>query len=172
MMRPPATIKDWLSLDEMFQWVQTAPDKSTYKCRMAIWLTHTGKIHAEKVALIVGASKQAVWLWIRQYNDSGPLGLERHGRGGRRWGFLSRQQERELLTPLIRRARTEPPIKVATVQQMVEERLQRKVSKSYIYRLLHRNGWTDTSRESRAPSGHQDSPDTFSKFSKPWLRRN
>jgi len=171
-MRPPATIKDWLSLDEMFQWVQTAPNKSVSKSRMAIWLTHTGKIHAEKVASILGVSKQAVWLWIRQYNARGPLGLERHGRGGRRWGFLSRSEERELLTPLIRRARSGLPIKVAAVQQMVEDKLQKKVSKSYIYKLLHRTVWTDASGESQPASGQQDTPDTFSKFSKPWRSRD
>jgi transposase len=172
MMRPPATIKDWLSLDEMFQWVHTAPDESTSKCRMAIWLTHTGKIHAEKVAAILGVSKQAIWLWIRQYNDQGPSGLERHGRGGRRWGFLSQQEETELMVPLIRGVRSGHFIKAAAVQRMVEDKLQHKVSKSYIYKLLHRHGWADIPGQSLPKTRLKESPDTFSKLSKPWQRRN
>jgi transposase len=171
-MRPPATIKDWLSLDEMFQWVQSAPDEPTSKCRMAIWLTHTGKIHAAKVATILGVSKQAVWLWIRQYNDRGPDGLERHGRGGRRWGFLSQQEETELLSPLIRRVRSGHLIKAATVQRLVEDRLQQKVSKSYIYKLLHRHGWGGNPLQSHLKSKSPESTDTFSKLSKPWLRHD
>ena len=171
-MRPPATIKDWQTINEMFRWVQKAPDESASKCRMAIWLTRTGKIHAEKVGMILGVSKQAVWLWIRQYNEKGPPGLERHGRGGRRWGFLSPQEETELLAPLFRRARSGAPVKPASVQQIVEDKLRRKVSKSYIDKLLRRHGWADLSGQSQRKMGVQASPDTFSTLSKPWLRRD
>ena len=170
MMRPPATIKDWLSLDKMFQWVQTAPDEASYKCRMSIWLTHTGKMHAAKIAMILGVSKQAVWLWIQQYNEHGPPGLERHGRGGRRWGFLSPQEEKTLLTPLLRRKRSGHLIKASLVQQMVEAHLRQKVSKSYIYKLLNRHGWADLSGQSPMPIEPTDVPDTFGTLSKPWLR--
>ncbi len=169
-MRPPATIKDWLSITKMFQWVQNAPDESVYKCRMAIWLTHTGKLHADKVAGILGVSKQAVWLWIRQYNEEGPSGLERPGRGGRRWGFLSRQEERDMLTPLLQQAQAGHVVKPRIVQAMVEHRLQRKVSKSYIYKLLNRNSITDVTGMSRSKDTAKESPDTFGKISKPWLR--
>lgn len=172
MMRPPATIKDWLSIDEMFQWVQSAPNQSVYKCRMAIWLTHTGRIHAAKVALILGVSKQAVWLWIKQYNAQGPAGLERPGRGGRRWGFLTPQEEKELLAPLWRRARAGPPVSVAAVQQLVEDKLHRGVSKSYIYKLLQRNGWAERSGRSSPKTPVKELPDTFSTLSKPWLRQD
>ncbi|MCP4452210.1 MAG: hypothetical protein GY809_12160 [Planctomycetes bacterium] len=169
-MRPPATIKAWLSLDKMFQWVQTAPDEPTYKCRMAIWLTHTGKMHASKVAMTLGVSKQAVWLWIRQYNECGPPGLERHGRGGRRWGLLSQQEEKALLAPLLRRIRGGHQIKVAIVQHMVEEKLNQSVSKSYIYKLLKRHGWTDVAGMSHGAAASEQGSDTFSTLSKPWQR--
>lgn len=169
-MRPPATIKDWLTLDKMFQWVQAAPDEPTYKCRMAIWLTHTGKMHAGKVAMILGVSKQAVWLWIRQYNETGPPGLDRHGRGGRRWGLLSPQEEKALLAPLVRRIRSGHPVKAAVVQQMVEEKLRQKVSKSYVYKLLKRHGWSDLAGQSLPSIKSTEVPDTFSTLSKPWLR--
>jgi len=171
-MRPPATIKDWQTINEMFRWVQEAPDESASKCRMAIWLTRTGKIHAEKVGMILGVSKQAVWLWIRQYNEKGPPGLERHGRGGRRWGFLSPEEETKLLTPLVHRARTGIPVKPVWVQQIVEDKLQRKVSKAYIYKLLLRHNWADLTGQSHRQVESQNSPDTFSTLSKPWLRRD
>ncbi len=169
-MRPPATIKDWLSITKMFQWVQNAPDESVYKCRMAIWLTHTGKLHADKVAGILGVSKQAVWLWIRQYNETGPSGLERPGRGGRRWGFLSRQEESDLLAPILQQARSGHVIRPRIVQAMVEKKLGRKVSKSYIYKLLHRHKAKNVTETSRDKSKPKESSDTFGKISKPWLR--
>lgn len=41
-----------------------------------------GFFHAQQVASILQVSKQAVWLWIGQYNTRGPEGLARTGRGG------------------------------------------------------------------------------------------
>ena len=40
------------------------------------------------------------WLWIGQYNRQGPAGLQRKGRGGRRWAFLTLDQEQDLLATL------------------------------------------------------------------------
>jgi len=154
----------------MFQWVQSAPDKPAYKCRMAIWLTHTGKLHAEKVADILYVSKQAIWLWIRQYNEQGPKGLNRHGRGGRRWGLMSPQEEKQLLTPLLRQMRAGSTLKPRVVQETVEAKLQRRVSKAYIYKLLKRHGWEDLKGTAPMKTTIADTADTFGTLSKPWLR--
>ncbi|MHC4396565.1 MAG: helix-turn-helix domain-containing protein [Planctomycetota bacterium] len=169
-MRQPAAIKSWLSIEKMFQWLQDAPDESSYKRRMSIWLTHTGKLHANKVAKTLGVSTQAVWLWIRQYNARGPEGLKRRGRGGRRWGFLTTQQESELLKPFIRRARLGSPPKPAEIKQSIEQKLQRKVSAPYIYRLLHRHRWAEIIAQSRQYAPSEAVQDDFKKFSRPWLR--
>jgi len=154
----------------MFQWVQNAPDQAAYRCRMAVWLTHTGRLHAAKVAHILGVSKQAVWLWVRQFNEQGPEGLERNGRGGRRWGLMTLSQEGELLRPLIKLARSGRAPKPEAVKQIVEDKLQRKVSKSYIYKLLRRHGWADTLRQAQSPTSPSGDSDTFDRLAKPWLR--
>ena len=169
-MRPPARIRDWLEINKMFQWLQSAADEASYKRRMAIWLTHTGKLHANKVAEILGVSEQSVWLWVRQYNNRGPAGLERKGRGGRRWGFMSVEEETELLRPLIRKARSGNPPKPSTVKDIIEEKLKRKVSMSYVYHLLKRQGWADILAQSHLMAKPSDLPDTFEKLSRPWLR--
>ena len=91
-MRSAANIKAWQSKAEMLAWVQAASDKPAYCRRTAIWLTCTAKLHAHKVADMLGVSKQAVWLWIRQYNEKGPKGLDRKGRGGPRKVVLSDKQ--------------------------------------------------------------------------------
>lgn len=169
-MRPPAEIKDWLPIGQMFQWLQEAPNEAAHKRRMAIWLTHTGNLHAHQVADILGISTQAVWLWIRQYNQAGPAGLQRHGRGGRRWGFLTAQQEAELLAPLTRKARAGHPPKPAAIRQIIQEMLGRPVSMSYVYRLLSRHNWADTLARSRPRKAPRSSPETFAEFSQLWQR--
>jgi transposase len=80
-MRNPSELAPWFSPEELLAWVQEAGDKAAYQKRLAIWLTHAGPFHAGEVARYLGVSKQAVWLWVGQYNKLGPDGLERPGRG-------------------------------------------------------------------------------------------
>ena len=92
-MRKPATIHPWLSPKDLQTWVREAHGDDEYQRRLAIRLTYIGPFPAHHVATLLGASKQAVWLWVSQYNRRGPQGLERAGRGGRRWAYLSWEEE-------------------------------------------------------------------------------
>lgn len=169
-MRQPGRIEPHLSVEKMFQWLQRAPDQSSHKKRMAIWLTFTGKIHAPKVAEILGVSTQAVWLWISQYNSKGPDGLKRKGRGGRRWAFLSREQEAKILEPFLKRARLGNFARAAEVKPVVERALGRSVSMSYIYRMLRRNGWSEAIAQSHPVAKSATKEYDFRKISQPWRR--
>ncbi len=169
-MRPAAVIKSWLSVEKMFGWLQDAPDEASYKMRMAIWLTYTGKLHAHKIAEILGVSTQAVWLWIRQYNAVGSAGLDREGRGGRRWGFLTAQEEAGLLKPFLRKARTGYRAKPAIIKNVIEQKLGKKVSMAYIYRLLSRHGLGEIVARSKRYTDLKASQDSFQKLSHPWGR--
>jgi transposase len=171
-MRIPAHIKPWLSVEKMFGWLQNAPNEASYKRRMAIWLTYTGKLHAPKVAEILGVSTPSIWQWVRQYNTYGPKGLERKGRGGRRWGFMSLHEESELLKPMMKKASLSNPLKATQIKLLVEKKLGRKVSKPYIYRMLSRHGWYDKIAQSRLPAKHSIHHDDFQAISRPWLRQD
>ncbi|MBN1436219.1 MAG: helix-turn-helix domain-containing protein [Sedimentisphaerales bacterium] len=156
-MRPPASIKPYLTQAEMFLWLQQSPDPAAYRRRLAISLTDGGQLNAAQVAKVLGASTQAVRLWIKQYNTYGPEGLRRQGRGGRRWAFLSQQDEAEL----IQQAKTltqKPSVSlVPTLQELINHKLQRNVSRSYVYRLLKRHGGL---RRTRSTEPSQTSPIT------------
>ncbi len=169
-MRPPARIKPHLSIDEMFQWLQNAPDEDAHKRRMAIWLTHTGNLYAKQVAKVLGVSVQAVWLWIHQYNDQGPSGLERTGRGGRRWGFLTPEQETELLRPYIRKLRDGVITRPSEIKEVVEHKLGRAVSMPYVYRLLQRHQWAEIIAQSGSIATAEKGADAYWKVARPWLR--
>ncbi len=169
-MRQPAQIKDWLSIEKMFQWLQGAPDESSYKRRMAIWLTYTGKLHANKVAEILDVSLHAVRLWISQYNTKGPSGLDRKGRGGRRWSYLTASVEAELLKPFIRKVRAGENPKPASLKPIIEQKLGRKVSMPYIYRLLSRHNLAQEIAQSHPITAAADAENDFRQYSRPWLR--
>ncbi len=164
-MRPPAKIKPWLTDEKMFAWAQAAGKLSEKKRREAILLTHSRKLHAFEVAKTLGVSLYTVRLWISQYNRLGPKGLERAGRGGRRWAFLTHAQEAEILKPYIHQARLGKPPRAKTIKEALEKQLGKKISLPYVYRLLGRHNWSRIIAQSRLK---RTGPDNFRKYAQPW----
>ena len=140
-MRPPAKLEPWFTADQLVAWVQEAPDKASYQRRLAVWLTHLGPFPAAQVAAMLGVSTQAVWKWVADYNRQGPEGLDREGRGGRRWGLLSVDEEQALLGRFATRARTGDIVSAKQLLPEICTAVGREVSLAYVYRLLHRQQW-------------------------------
>jgi transposase len=161
-MRPPAKIKDWLGPEEMLQWVKNTSCKAAFQRRISIWLTSMGRIHAHRVASMLGVSTPSVWLWIKLYNSHGPNGLEQKKKGGRNWAYLSIGREREILDDLIDQYQNRHIPNVFTIKKAVEHKLGRKVSTPYIYKLLKRHKW---------PYIYAQAKDTFAKYAQPWKRK-
>jgi len=140
-MSRSARLRAWLSTEELLNWLREAPDRESYQKRLAIWLTHIGPFHAHEVANMLGVSKQAVWLWIGQYNKQGPSGLERYGRGGRRWSYLSLKEEEEILKPFREKALLGEVVTATSIWPEISKAIGQEVSLAYVYRMLHRQGW-------------------------------
>ena len=140
-MRRPAHIRAWLSEKELQAWVRKARTREEYQRRIAVWMTLTGPFPAHRVAALLTVSKQAVWLWVGQYNRLGPTGLQRQGRGGRRRAYLSLPQEADLLRSLQTRAQRGEALTARQVREEVSKTTHKKVSISYVYRLFDRIGW-------------------------------
>jgi len=164
-MRPPASITPWLSTEEMQVWVREAPDKPSYQKRVAIWLAHLGEFAARQIADWLCVSKQAIWLWIGQYNRQGPEGLQRRGRGGRRWAYLSLEQEAAFLRQVERRALAGEVLTAKQLHASLVKTADREVSLGYVYRLLHRHGWRKLGPRPRHPQARQPAQERFKKNS-------
>lgn len=164
-MRPPASIYPWLSTEQMQAWVREAPDKPSYQRRLAVWLTHVGGLAAHAVAEFLCASKQAVWLWISQYNRQGPEGLDREGRGGRRWAYLSVAQEQALLESWQQQAAGGEVLTAKQLHARLEKAAGRKISLGYVYGLLHRHGWRKLGPRPRHPQAQEGAQRRFKKNS-------
>jgi len=164
-MRRPAQIQSWLSEDQMLAWMREAPDRASYQRRLAIWLTWIKALHAEEVAQMLGVSKQAVWLWIGQYNQKGPEGLQRSGRGGRRWSLLEWKEERRILEGWSQRAQQGEVITARQLLPVVEKALGEKISLAYVYKLLKRHGWRKTGPRPRHVKAHREVQEAFKKNS-------
>jgi transposase len=130
-----------LTTEELRDWVHDASDRNSYQRRLAIWLTHEGKFHAHKIADLLQVAEPSVWKWVGEYNRQGPEGLERTGRGGRRWAFLGWTEERAMLEELHVRAASGDVLTAKQMLDHIRERTGRDVSLGYVYKVLRRHGW-------------------------------
>jgi transposase len=164
-MRPPAHLESWLSSDGLALWVREAPDKASYQKRLAVWLTFL-QHPAHEVADLLQVSIPAVWLWVKQYNQRGPEGLIRQGRGGRRWSFLSVTEEEKLLASWEVRALRGEVLTAAQLQPEVEAKVGKPVSRDYVDRLLHRNQWRKLGPRPRHVKANPQAQEEFKKNSR------
>lgn len=134
-------VEPWLSELELLEWVRAAGSRAAYQRCLAVWITHLRQLPAREVATLLGVSTPAVWRWLSQYNDKGPAGLARQGRGGRRWAFLTLAQEQALLGTLQAEAGRGRVLTAKQIYGRVGREVGRPVSLDYVYRLLHRHGW-------------------------------
>src|SRR5487761_72318 len=140
-MRKPSSLSPWFTVEQLVAWVKEAPDKTAYQRRLAIWLTHLGDFAAHRVAELLAVSTQAVWKWVSEYNTLGPEGLERKGRGGRRWGLMSLEEERAFLAQYLATAEAGDLLTAKQLQAALSKAVGRPVKLDYVYRLLHRHDW-------------------------------
>jgi transposase len=161
-MKMPAQISPWLTDEQLANWVREAPSQDAYKKRLAIWLTRKGPFHAHRVSDLLQVSKQAVWLWIKQYNSGGPESLDRKGRGGRRRAYLSLEEERQLVDRLQQQVAKGQARKAKELLPEVLAAVGQNVSVAYVYRLMQRHERNERRRPApalrpqRADGGHDD----------------
>jgi len=165
-MRRPAEIEPWLRDGELMVWVREAPTRQDYQKRLAIWLTHAYRFHAEQIAGMLQVSVQAIWLWVGQYNKKGPTGLEGVGRGGRRWAFLSWADEEALLATFAARAGRGEVITAKAVWPEIQTTVGKTVSLDYVYRLLHRHRWRKMGPRPRHVQADTKAQEEFKKNSR------
>jgi len=164
-MRKPAQIKAWMSLEELASWVREAPTLEAYQKRLAIWLTKIGPYHAHQIADMLQVSIPAIWLWVKQYNRDGPQGLTRKGRGGRRWSYLSWEEEISFLASLEERALKGEVLTAPQILPELRKLVGKKVSLGYVYRLFHRHGWRELGPRPRHVKADRKSQEDFKKNS-------
>ena len=164
-MRLAAQIEPWLSLEDLQVWVREAPDKGAYQRRLAIWLTGVCRLPAHRVAESLCVSQQAVWLWIAQYNQQGPEGLGRRGRGGRRWAWLSWEEEERFLEKRQQAASQGQILTAPQLRAELEKLTAHRVSLAYVDRWLHRQGWRKLGPRPRHPQAPPAGQERFKKNS-------
>lgn len=156
--------------EELRELVIGAKDKETYQRWMAIWLSYKFKMKAEDVASALVVSVPAVWKWMSEFRNKGESGLERSGRGGRRWGLLSLEEESAWLKSLGEKAQSGLILTVPSLRVEVKKKVGEEVSDAYIYSLLHRHGWRKLSPRPKHPKSDPKKQEEFKKNCPAWFK--
>jgi transposase len=118
---------------------------------------------AEDIARHCGVSKATVHAVIASYNRQGVAAVETAGKGGRRSGYLSLEEEREFLAPFFERAEMGELATTEEIWRAFEARVGQQVDDSTIYRLLNRHGWRKLMPRPRHPKADLQAQEQFKK---------
>lgn len=161
------TLVNHLDQDEIRKRMVTSKEREQYRRWQSIFLTSKG-LQADIIAEYVGTTKGTVHQWVYQYNHDGPDGFTLRGRGGRRCGFLSLEEEAALLDSIRPRAEKGRILNAFAIKEQIEERLAKRVSKDYLYDLLHRHKWRKVMPRPQHPKADKEKQEEFKKNFRSW----
>lgn len=142
-------------------------DRWQFQRWQSLYLTSQG-LPARQVADYVGVSPGTVHQWIFQYNHQGAESLRLQGRGGRRFGLLTFQEEATLLESLRSQAEQGQVVAAFSLRALVEKKVEQTVSKDYLYDLLHRHGWRKVAPRPQHPRADPKKQAAFKKNFRSW----
>jgi len=134
-------VRPHMSEEELRARLKTTPDRKNAQKLLVILNAMVDPRPAEEIALHTGVSVHSVHCWISAYNRSGLEAILGPGTGGRRNGHMSREEEILFLKPFFESAAKGEITTIGQIKEALEERLDKPLHHSVVYRLLHRHGW-------------------------------
>ncbi len=162
-----ATLVNHLDRKELQKRMKLSGTKEQFQRWQSIFLTYRG-LSSTVVAEYVGTTPGTVHQWVFEYNHNGPDGFILQGRGGRRFGLLTIDEERDLLDKARSTAQKGRILTAGTLRAMVEDVVGNTVSKDYLYDILHRHGWRKVMPRPQHPKADEGKQEEFKKNSRSW----
>ena len=108
-----------------------------------LWLRHVLRLDSSRTAAFLRIHISTVRRICREFALNGtPTVYTREGRGGRRRGDLSFQEEADFISAYARSMDEGMIRNVPAFHREYESRVGRRVNKTTVYRLLERHGWS------------------------------
>ena len=126
---------------ELSRLLERAVSKAEYQRVLCVWLRAALGMSAIEIATALGWSTGSVHNLHSRYLREGASALVGRGRGGRRWAWLTVEEEEELLVAFADSAEQGGITEISAVQAALEQRVGQAVAKSTVYRLVARWGW-------------------------------
>ncbi len=135
-------IKKFLTDKELKLKMKSEELSEQFKRWQCIYIIQTQPgILGAQVADMLGISIHTVYSYVEKYNLNGPESLLLVGRGGRRWSYLSLDEEKALLKKLEKKAAKGLLPTAFDIRKTVETKVGKKVSDDYLWDLLNRHNW-------------------------------
>ena len=163
----PTKLMNHLDQEGLKKQMKASADREQFQRWQAIFLTSKG-LSSKVVAEYVGTTKGTVHQWVYQYNHNGSDGIFLQGRGGRRFGLLTLDEERDLLEQVRSKAEQGRILTAYAVKVHIEEKTGKAVSKDYLYDILHRHGWRKVMPRPKHPKADKEKQEEFKKNFRSW----
>jgi len=163
----PTRLMDHLDEEGLKQQMKASTNREQFQRWQVIFLTSKG-LTSEVVADYVGTTKGTVHQWVYQYNHNGPNGILLQGRGGRRFGLLTLDEERNLLEQAQPKAEQGRILTAYAVKVLIEEKTGKAVSKDYLYDVFHRHGCRKVMPRLLHPNADNEKQEEFKKNFRSW----
>jgi transposase len=151
--------------------LKQARSKAEYQRVQCLWLRATLGMSSRQIAEALSWQASSVRHVQARYFEKGEETLRDQPHGGRYHAHLTREEEQELLTPFLEKARQGEIVIAAPVQQAYEERLGHPVHHSIVYRALHRQGWRQVQPRPQHPKTDAAVQEEFKKSSRTSSRK-
>ena len=130
---------------------------------LCVWLRVEQGMTTTNIAGVLGWNVNTVRIIQKQFIDHGIQAITELKRGGRNHALMTPEEEKEFLSSF-EAATAGGGILVANeISNALETRLGRKVHKTTIYRMLHRNGWRKISPRPTHPKRNSELAEAFKK---------
>jgi transposase len=163
----PTKLMNHLDEEGLKKQMKASINREQFQRWQVIFLTSKG-LTSEVVADYVGTTKGTVHQWVFQYNHNGPDGLLLQGRGGRRFGLLTLDEEIDLLEQARSKAEQGRILTACAIKVHIEKKTGKAVSEDYLYDVLHRHGWRKVMPRPRHPKADKEKQEEFKKNSRSW----
>ena len=139
--------------------------KADFKRVQCIWLRATLNLPSAAIAIAIGWSQSTVKIIQSRYLREGEKVLLGKGRGGKRYSNLTEQEESDLLSSFLEKARAGGVLVVNEIKTAYEKKLGKQVPKSTVYRMLARHGWRKITPRPKHPKAEMNAQEEFKKNS-------
>lgn len=163
-MRTPTPIS-MEAIESLKGLLEVTRTKADFRRVLCMWLRARLQMPSREVAEAIGHSYGTVRRIQARYLREGESSLLGKGRGGRRYGNMSIDQETQLLTKFTEQAKAGGVIVVREIKSAYEKAIGHKVPKSTVYRMLDRHGWRKIAPRPRHPKADKKAQEAFKKTS-------
>jgi len=117
----------------------------------------------QTIGQLIGRSRPTVVRLRKRFRESCSDQASRRNRGGRRYGYLTLEQELQFLSPFFDQASQGGILIASEIKRAYEAVVGHNVAKTTVYRMLDRHGWRKIMPRPRHPKSDVEAQDGLKK---------